>query len=126
MLFSSLIIHPVFAQDDQIFFGTSQDQRVARCGVRITGSEVAQIEPILEGQADLDGSVVLDVIKQSASGSSQSRQATQFHAGRLGRVRVSIDRPAQATIAMTVIDRSGKTLCEMRKAIRLERFPTKI
>jgi hypothetical protein len=114
------------AEDRKIYPGASVDERVANCGVIVTEEMNARIEPFLESRGDLEGRVVLEVSKQSASGESRSHQASDFSNGKPVTMTISIDRPAEAMIALSVTDRSGKTLCKMRRAITLGETPMKI
>lgn len=114
------------AETSAVYPGIVTDERVAKCGVIVSGDEVTRIEPFVEGRNDLEGRLVLDVIKESASGKSQSKQEHAFANGVLGRVSVSTERPAKVTVEMIVTDRSGKALCELRRSMTFESAPTKI
>jgi hypothetical protein len=125
-LLSGLLAESVSAEDRTIYPGTSTDRRVAACGIIVSGEDVARIEPFLDGAGDIEGRLELDVTKRSASGQSRSRQAAAFADGRLGTTIVSMNGPAELAIVLSVTDRSGKTLCTMRRSITLGGIALKI
>ncbi|MBW9090098.1 hypothetical protein JNB91_20020 [Rhizobium wenxiniae] len=126
MLLGGLPVGGVSAEDRQIYPGTPADERVASCGIIVSGDEIARIEPFVEADGDLAGRLELDVTKRSPSGQSQSRQAANFVNGRLGTTMISMEGPAEVAIVLSVKDRSGKTLCAMRRSIVLGSIPLKI
>jgi hypothetical protein len=126
VLTGSLLVETALAETRTIYPGTSTDERVARCGITVSGDETARIEPFLDGHSGLEGRLELEVTKRSPSGQSQSRQASQFFGGRLGTTIISMERPAEVAIMLSVTDRSGKTLCAMRRSIKLGSIPLKI
>lgn len=125
-ILSGLLAEAVSAENRQVFPGASSDERVANCGITVSGEGIARIEPYLEGRRDLQGRLELDVTKRSLSGQSQSRQVGNFENGRLGTTIISMQGPAELAIVLSVKDRSGKTLCEMRRSIVLGGIPLKI
>jgi hypothetical protein len=126
LLLNCLPAESVSAEDRNVYPGTSTDKRVAACGVIVSEGEIARIEPYLEGLADLEGRLELKVTKRSPSGQSQSRQAASFTGGRVKTTTISINGPAELAITLSVTDRSGKTLCAMRRSIMLGSIPLKI
>ncbi len=126
MLLCGLPVGAVSAEDRQIYAGTPADERVASCGIIVSGDGIARIEPFVEADGDLAGRLELDVTKRSPSGQSQSRQAANFVNGRLGTTMISMEGPAEVAIVLSVKDRSGKTLCAMRRSIVLGSIPLKI
>ncbi len=126
MLLGGLPVGAGSAEDRQVYPGTSADERVASCGVIVSGDAVARIEPFVEVDGDLAGRLELDVTKRSPSGQSQSRQAANFVNGSLGTTMISMEGPAEVAIVLSVKDRSGKTLCAMRRSIVLGSIPLKI
>ncbi len=125
ILLGGLLVGAVSAEDRQVYSGTPSDERVARCGVTVSEGEIVRIEPFLEGQEDLAGRMELDVTKRSPSGQSQSRQVGNFDNGKLGATIISMERPAEVAIVLSVKDRSGMTLCAMRRSIVLGSIPLK-
>ena len=121
-----LSVGAVSDEDSQVYAGTPADERVASCGITVWGDKVARIEPFLEGRGDLQGRLELDVTKRSPAGQSQSRQASNFANGRLGTTIISMEGPAELAIVLSVKDRTGKTLCAMRRSITLGSIPLKI
>lgn len=126
ILLGGLPAGTVSAEDKQVYPGTPADERVASCGITVSGGEIVRIEPFLEGRDDLQGRLELDVTKQSPAGQSQSRQAGNFVNGRLRTTIISMEGPAELAIVLSVKDRSGKTLCAMRRSITLGSIPLKI
>ncbi len=126
ILLGGLPVGAVSAEDRQVYPGTPADERVASCGITVSGGEISRIEPFLEGRGDLQGRLELDVTKRSPAGQSQSRQAGNFINGRLGTTIISMEGPAELAIVLSVKDRSGKTLCAMRRSITLGSIPLKI
>jgi hypothetical protein len=114
------------AEGREVYPGTPKDERVAGCGVIISEGAIFRIEPFLDGRDDLEGHLVLDVARQSASGQSRSRQASGLSNGTIGAMTISMEGPAEVAITLSVTDRSGMTLCEMRRSITLGSIPTKI
>ncbi|MCK8780052.1 hypothetical protein M0654_08660 [Rhizobium sp. NTR19] len=126
ILLGGLSVRAVSAEDRQVYPGIPADDRVASCGITVSRGQIARIEPFLEGRGDLAGSLKLDVTKRSPAGQSQSRQVGNFVNGRLGRTIVSMEGPAELAIVLSVKDRSGKTLCALRRSITLGSIPLKI
>lgn len=123
---NALFADGAIAQSSDTYLGTVTDERVTRCGILVNADDMIRIEPFLEGRKDLQGRVVLDVIKDSAAGKSQSRQASGFANGAAGKILASTGRPSDVTVVLTVTDRSGKALCEMRRSMKFDAAPTKI
>lgn len=101
------------------YLGKPSDDRVARCGIIVSGGEIARIEPFLDGSGDLEGRLDLDVTKRSPLGHNRSHQSSRFRNGRIGTMIISMERPAEAAVELSAMDRSGKTLCTMRRSIMI-------
>lgn len=126
MLLSSLLAGAALAEDPKVYPGAPADERVARCGITVSGNEIARIAPFLEGRVDLEGRLELEVMKRGPAGQSRSRQAGNFAKGRLGTMMMTMEGPAELAIVLSVKDRSGKTLCSMRRSIVLGSISFKI
>ena len=109
-----------------VYLGTPSDDRVARCGIIVSGREIARIEPFVDGSGDLEGQLDLDVTKKSPSGHNRSHQSSRFWNGRIGMMIISIERPAEVAVELSATDRSGKTLCTMRHSIAIGSVSSKI
>jgi len=123
---SSLPAGTASAETQTVYLGTITDDRVERCGVNVSSDQIARIQPFFSGQEDLDGQLEIRVTKRDPSGQSLSRQASSFVGGKLGMTTISILGPAEAAIVLSVTDRSGETLCAMRRSIVLGSIPLKI
>jgi hypothetical protein len=126
VLTSVLLVEKALAEIRTVYPATYIDQRVARCGITVSGDEIGRIEPFLDGHSDLMGRLEFDVTKRSPFGQSQSRQAVSFSGGKLRTAMISMEGPAEMDIVLSVKDRSGKTLCAMRRSIILGSIPFQI
>lgn len=108
------------------YLGNPSDERVARCGIIVSGGETARFEPFFDGNGDLEGRLDLDVTKKSPSGHNRSHQSSRFWNGRIGTMIISMERPAEVAVELSATDRSGKTLCTMRRSIMIGRVSSKI
>lgn len=114
---TTLFAEKAIADNNEVYPGAVTDERVAECGVIVSRDEVMRIEPFLKGRGDLEGRLVLNVNRQSASGTSLSSQTSMFADGTLGRMISSFERSSDLTVEMIVMDRSGKVLCELRRSM---------
>ncbi|TDK29683.1 hypothetical protein E2F50_22355 [Rhizobium deserti] len=126
ILTSSLLAEPASAKTGIDYLGTSTDDRVQRCGITLSGDEIVWIEPFLDSDSDIEGRLELEVTERNPSGKSQSRHASNFVGGRLGTTIIAMNRPDEVAVMLSVTDRSGKTLCAMRRSIMLGSVPLKI
>lgn len=93
--------------------GRPLDPRVTRCGVTISGQELAVLRPFIETSDDLSGTFQVLLTKTSTGGTSAIRQATRFQGGSLGDVRLTVDRPSAVKLQLTVTETSGAPLCSI-------------
>jgi hypothetical protein len=108
------------SMNDRIVTGEILDQRVAQCGVRIDGTEIATLRPFIEMSEALTGTFRINVTKRSRSGTSMTSQSNRFANGSLGETVLAVDRPSTVVIDMQVNGTDGKIYCRVNAEIELE------
>ena len=108
------------SMNGQTIRGEILDTRIADCGVRIDGTELARLQPFIETSEALAGTFRISLTKRSPSGTSVTTQANRFSGGSLGRMILAVDRPAEVTIDMQVDAEDGTSLCRIATELHLE------
>lgn len=120
-------VEPVaLAQEQRIVRGQVLDTRVGFCGLRVSGTERMQIEPVIDAHDDLEGTVELDVTRVSVSGQNRSRQTSGFSRAHPARLVVQVEQPADLDLVLLVTDMSGKLVCEVRQSLSINHLLFKI
>jgi hypothetical protein len=107
------------SMSDQTILGTTNDPRIQQCGIRISGTEWAELSPFIQTAEDFSGSFDLGILKTSKSGTSQTRQSNRIGGGMTNVSRIRLDRPARIEIQMNVKDESGKVICKIAETVDL-------
>jgi len=98
----------------QTIEGAVLDPRIGRCGVIVTGEDIATFRPFIEVASALSGTIRLTIEASSLGGTSRTAQSWHFAGDLPAEASVTIGRPRQVTLALEATDSAGTALCRLR------------